>query len=101
MIELSLDARVAAGEDVLSREVEGDTVLLSMAQAEYFGLNPTGTRIWQLLQEPRSIRDVCQSLIAEFDIESDVVEKDVLSVVTDLIAHRLVRIVADDQLQHP
>ena len=99
MSELSLDARVAAGEDVLAREVEGDTVLLSMAQAEYYGLNPTGTRIWQLLQEPRQLREICRTLASEFDVEPAILERDVLSVVEDLVSHGLARIVSDDRPQ--
>jgi Coenzyme PQQ synthesis protein D (PqqD) len=95
MTELSLDTRVAADESVLSREIEGDTVLLSMTRSEYYGLNPTGTRVWQLLQQPSRLADVCATMASEFDAESSEIERDVLGVVRDLIAHDLVRIVAE------
>jgi hypothetical protein len=96
-MELTLDTTVAAGDDVLARDIEGDTVLLSMTQAEYFGLNPTGTRIWQLLQQPRQLRDVRDTLAGEFDVELAMLEKDVLAVVADLVTHGLARIVSNDR----
>jgi hypothetical protein len=93
--ELSLDTRVAAEDNVLSREIEGDTVLLSMTRSEYFGLNSTGTRVWQLLQHPCRLDEVCAAIAAEFDVDAAEVQRDVLTVVHDLVAHDLVRIVSD------
>jgi len=68
-----------------------------MTQSEYYGLNPTGTRIWQLLQRPCPLRDVRDAMVAEFDVDPVVAAKDVMAVVQDLVTHGLARIVFDDQ----
>ena len=48
-MELSLV--VSASDDVVAREVAGETVLLNLASGTYFGLNETGTLIWELIEE--------------------------------------------------
>ena len=93
MTAVSPNTRVAAQDSVLSRQIEGDTVLLSMTRSEYYGLNPTGTRIWQLVQQPCRVSEVCAAMMAEYDADVAVLEADVVAVIEDLIAHDLVRIV--------
>ena len=38
--------RVRAAPDTLMQELEGESVLLSLASERYFGLDEVGTRIW-------------------------------------------------------
>jgi hypothetical protein len=52
----TLDNSLEVGRDVVVREVAGELVLLDLGRAEYFGLNPTGTRIWQGLSRGLSLR---------------------------------------------
>ena len=42
--------RFSISDEVLSQEVNGETLLLDLEGESYFGLNEVGTRIWQLLQ---------------------------------------------------
>jgi hypothetical protein len=43
MNALSLDSTIVVSPEVVSQELEGELVLLSLDRAEYFGLNATGT----------------------------------------------------------
>src|SRR5690606_35042645 len=68
---VTLDSTASIPADVLVQEVGGETVLLDMAGGQYFGLDPVGTRIWQLLGELGRLRDVHQRLCAEFDADHE------------------------------
>jgi hypothetical protein len=71
--------------------VDGETVMFSADQGSYFGLDEVGTRVWELLEEPRSIDDVCATLLEEYDVEADTCRRDVAAVVEQLRDAQLVR----------
>lgn len=48
------------------------------ATASYYGLNRVGARIWELVQDPRSIGAIRDAIVAEYEVEPDRCERDVL-----------------------
>lgn len=91
MADLSLDQVFEVSENVVSREVSGEFVLMDLESGSYFGLNPVGSRIWQLLDEkPQSLVDICGTVEAEFDAPRDTIEADVLALTGELVEKGLV-----------
>jgi hypothetical protein len=90
MSELTLDTVVARGSQALSAPVDDEIVMLDMASSTYFGLDRTGRRIWELLDEPRSVADVCTVLEREFDVEPERCHADVLAFLAALEEAKLV-----------
>lgn len=62
--------------DVVSRVLDGEAVLLDLASGTYFGLNEVGTRVWELLEQPRTPAELRAALLAEFDVSEDVLARD-------------------------
>jgi hypothetical protein len=58
--------------------LDDEVALLNLDRACYFGLNDTGAHIWQSLETPRSIEDLCQAVLAQFEVTADVCRQDVL-----------------------
>ncbi|MGI9078539.1 MAG: PqqD family peptide modification chaperone [Gemmatimonadaceae bacterium] len=58
----------------------------------YFGLEGTGPRIWALLEEPRSVQQVCDNLMQEYDIDADACRIEVCKFLEELRRAQLVRI---------
>lgn len=46
-----------------------DTVLLDVETSKYYDLNLVASRIWQLLEQPRSPDELCETLQDEFDVD--------------------------------
>ena len=69
--------RFKVSEEVLSQEVNGETVLLDLEGESYFGLNEVGTRIWQLLKADQSVGDMLDTLTSEYDVSREQLEDDV------------------------
>lgn len=84
--------RIVAGADVLVRAVGDESVLLNLTTETYFGLDPIGTRMWQLLIASDSIQAACVVLLAEYDVAPDDLERDLDVFITELIARRLVSV---------
>jgi hypothetical protein len=87
---LSLASRARMSAHVLFRDLEGEAVLLEMKRGVYFGLDPIGTRIWHLLLQGRSVRDVVATLVAEYEVGETQGAEDVLALVRQLQEQGLV-----------
>jgi hypothetical protein len=74
-------------------EVEGGAVLLSTAQEVYFGLNPVGVQVWNLLPPKHSTVEELVGILAGTypDVERTVLEEDVTALLDELKASGLVR----------
>lgn len=86
----SLSDRFIAREDVLAREVDGETVLLDIRTERYLGLNEVGSAIWQELQTARSVAEVVEHLSDRFDADIDTLRDDALRFVDELRSRDLV-----------
>lgn len=85
--------KVEISPDVLSQEISGETVLLDLKSEGYFGLDITATRIWQLLNEHKSLEEVHSTLLAEFDVDPEVLIADLQQHLKELEAAGLIRMV--------
>lgn len=82
---MQTDTVVSASPDVVTREVGGELVLLHLGSGTYFGLNPVGGRVWQLLEQAdQPISQLCAAIEAEFDGESAMIEADLLALAMSL-----------------
>ena len=88
----TLASRVRAKDDILFQELQGEAVLLNLNSGVYFGLDPVGTRIWQLLSEHDLLSDIAQTIVAEYDVAEERCTADLLTLVADLDRHGLVTV---------
>jgi hypothetical protein len=79
-----LESRVQVNEDVLFQELQGESVLLNLKSGIYFGLDPIGTRIWQLFAEHDALSDIARVIADEYDVSRDRCETDLVVLVTEL-----------------
>lgn len=68
---------IRVSEEVLAQELDGETVLLDWASESFFGLDEVSTRIWQLLHEGRNRDGIVEQLLEEYEVEREVLERDV------------------------
>ena len=69
----------ARQEDVVWREVEGQTVILDLKTSSYLTTNVSGTRMWQLLQDGRQQLELEEELISAYGISEEDAKRDVIS----------------------
>ena len=77
--------------DIIASEVDGELVLISIQDGKYFGLDPVGSEIWRLLEEPRSTEALVEALTARFEGDAGEVERDTLAFIDELASHALLR----------
>ena len=88
----SLNDSVKIDDQVVFRELEGEMVLLNLETGIYFGLDPTGTRIWMLLREHESLQQVFEVLLQEYDVPEPVLKADLLRLAREFSSPGLARV---------
>lgn len=90
---ISIDSWVTLSDDQVSTSVGDAAVILGMQDGVYYGLQAVGARLWEHLAVPRPVTELVALLVDEFAVERARCEADVLALLSDLEAHRLVRVV--------
>ena len=93
-MQLTLDHVVAQGDGQVSTVVDDKAVLMSIDHGKYYNMDDIGTRIWVLIENPTSIRTVCDQLVKEFAVNREICEADVLELLEGLLQNDLIRVVA-------
>lgn len=84
--------KIKVSDHVLSQEVSGETVLLDLQSENYFGLDKTGTRIWELLQTGLSVQDLMGKMLDEFEVDRQTLETDMTALLEKLLDAGLVSV---------
>jgi hypothetical protein len=70
---------------VISKKLQGETVLLNMENGDYFSLNPIGTEIFEGIADGKSIDQIIQFLLLTYEVEYEKLKSDVESLVEGMI----------------
>lgn len=92
---LDLSSIVVQSEHLLTSELDGETVMMSLERAAYYGLDATAQRIWNLIAQPCRVSDICAQLVAEYAVEPEVCQREVIAFLAELNKEGLVRIQAE------
>jgi hypothetical protein len=79
--------RVVQHGDWLSAKTGEGLVMMSAEQGDYLGLSKVGARIWQLIETPRHVDEICAILLAEFDVTPETCRTDVEEFLGELVKH--------------
>ena len=78
------DQTITISKDVLAQELDGETVLLDLASESFFGLDAISTRVWALLQEGAGEPRIVDTLLEEYEVEREVLERDIRELLAGL-----------------
>jgi hypothetical protein len=90
---LQNDSVVTVAVRSLATDLGAESVVLDVDAGEYWSLSPVSARIWTLVQEPRSVSSIVEVLLEEYDVDPERCEGDVKTVLDDMRAHGLVKVV--------
>ncbi len=94
MPAISLDTVFTQRPGLLSNAVDGETILMRLDPAIYYGLAGTAHQIWQLLAEPCSAQAICARLESIYAVDPDTCRTQVGQFLETLAAEDLLSVVA-------
>ncbi len=86
---LTRDTRLQIPEQVVTRQVGDETVLLNLESGTYFGLDPVGSRFLELLEVEGTLATVLAKMLEEFDVTEAQLEADLLRLADEMLASGL------------
>ena len=89
---ISNQMTVVATPEQVSSALVGESVILNLKTGMYYGLNPVGASIWELLQQPKSVDDLYQAILHEYEVEPEQCHRELLTLLDDLLAAQLIEI---------
>jgi hypothetical protein len=93
---VSFGDRATAPAHVLVRYLDKESVLLNLETEKYFGLDETGTRMWQLITASPCIDSAYQELLAEFDVEPELLRANLMDLLSRLVESGLLQVLPAD-----
>jgi coenzyme PQQ synthesis protein D (PqqD) len=82
--------RFAVTRDQVSCTLAGESVILNLSRGMYYSLDPVGARVWALIQEPRTLAELRDTLSNEYDVDVDDLETDLRDLLRELDAYGLI-----------
>jgi hypothetical protein len=86
---LTFSNRAHVPSHVLVRFLDNEAVLLNLSSEKYFGLDETGTRMWQLATTSPNIAIAYQELLAEFDVAPELLHDNLTKLLVELVDNGL------------
>jgi hypothetical protein len=53
----------------ISGRLHDELVMMDIEKGKYFSLNPVATSIWELLDKPLSIEEICPLIMEEYEVD--------------------------------
>ena len=78
---------------VMVRFLDNESVFLNLDTERYFGLDQTGTRMWQVITSSSNIEAAFQQLLSEFEVDPDTLRSDLVGLLEKLLDNNLLQMV--------
>jgi hypothetical protein len=83
---------VVAAKDQVSCDLAGEAAILNIKSGVYYGLDPVGARIWNLMREPRAVAEIQNAITDEYDVEPERAGRDLVGLLEKLLAEGLIEV---------
>ncbi len=90
--EITIETVISQIEEIVASDIDGETVMMSVENGKYYGLDDIGSRIWELIERPVKVSDLNNTLIERYDIDRETCERDVLKFLNGLDDDRILAV---------
>jgi len=83
---------VSASSEQVSCDLAGEAVILSFKNGMYYGLDTIGAMVWDLIQKSKSIKEISNIIMENYDVSKEQCENDLKKLLIDLKENGLIEI---------
>ena len=83
---------VVVTKDQVSCDLAGEAAILNIKSGVYYGLDPVGARIWNLMQKPLEVLEIQNAITDEYDVEPEQCARDLMALLEKLFAEGLIEV---------
>jgi len=89
---LRTSSTVVVAKEQVSCPLGEEAAILNLKNSVYYGLDSVGARVWTLLQQPRSIGELRDTLLSEYEVETGQCEQDLLALLESMRNEGLIEV---------
>ena len=89
---ISLNSTVEAAKEQVSSDLGSEVAILNLKAGMYYGLDAVGARIWELIQGPRTMNEIRDVLLREYEVELECCERELSALLDQLAAANLIKV---------
>ncbi|WP_226038124.1 lasso peptide biosynthesis PqqD family chaperone [Aquibacillus saliphilus] len=89
---VSVSQVVKQNEGNIVSDMDGEKVMLSINKGKYYNLGEMGGEIWDQIKEPTSVKELIESLLAQYDVEESECRDQVISFLGMLASEELIQL---------
>lgn len=76
----------------ITSKMDGEYLTMSVEKGTYYAMREVAARIWELLEEPHPIAEICRQLQTEFNVSAETCETEVFSFLTQLNTNNMLEV---------
>ena len=89
---LCVQSVVMAASEQISCPLGEESAILNLKNSVYYGLDTVGAHVWELLREPKSVGELRDALLDEYDVEAGRCEQDLLELLEKMRGEGLIEV---------
>ncbi len=89
---LSLQTTVMVTSQQVSCPLGDESAILNMKNSVYYGVNPVGATVWNLLKEAKTVGQIRDAILDEYEVDEVRCEKDLLALLEEMRSEGLIEV---------
>lgn len=89
---IGIDSLVRRAEYIDAADLNGEKVMMNLDKGRYFALNEVGSRIWDMMDRPLTVRDIVDAMTREYEIDEQSCAKEVLAFLGKMYDEELISV---------
>ena len=90
--KINLDTIINKNLEIDDTDLDGEKVMMNLDKGQYFMMNEVGSRIWDIISEAKSVEEIVQVLLNEYDVEIEQCENTVVEFLSELAKSDLIKV---------
>ena len=87
-------------EEVASKVIDGEAIIINLANGVYYSMDKVGALVWDLLQTGYSLDEVIAAVTGQYDVAREQAESNVRDLVQELVQENLV-VISENNVAAP
>ena len=89
-MKLTEQTIIQRNNDILASDIDGEKVMMSIQQGEYYGLGKSGSFIWDNIEQPITIKDLADLITEKYEVSKAQCLNDIMPFLNDLAEKKLI-----------
>lgn len=89
---LETTSKIKKSQQWLTSVLDGETVMMSIDNGNYYAISPVGTSIWSMLEKERTVEEICEGLMEEYSVSREQCISETLKFLNELLKEEIIQV---------